>query len=340
MDEKNNYETEIIDESTSPLEYELSDLNGPQSKEAILEYSKQPEYIKSRRKAVRLVLKYSVIFILLLNLIGGVLFSVPPLSNYEGLGMIVAVSISLLVIYLLASPKSGLNLGKVKRPFTFKDLIFFFGLMYFLNIVSGLLIQLIMEGTGIQSVDVTQDISNNLTWDLFLYAVLIGPILEELQFRGIYLKRLENYGAKLTIIVTALTFSFMHMNFIQSVGTIGIALILSYVGYFYSFKAAVILHIINNLLAAGLSSIDLESPIAIAASIFIYASISFALFKLFSKERRDRWKFHMGDKENNPMLKEFEDQALKSVLTDPVFIIYVILMVALAILVGYAGTML
>lgn len=94
--------------------------------------------------------------------------------------------------------------------------------------------------------------SVSTTFSMFLYAAILGPIAEEIVFRGIVLRNLEKYGKVFAIIVSSALFGFLHSNLIQGVFAAVIGLILGYVTVEYSFKWAVILHIINNFIFAEL----------------------------------------------------------------------------------------
>jgi len=54
-----------------------------------------------------------------------------------------------------------------------------------------------------------EHISNNLVLNIFI-GVLIGPIIEELVFRGILFIRLKQYGNTFAVIVTTILFTLMH----------------------------------------------------------------------------------------------------------------------------------
>jgi membrane protease YdiL (CAAX protease family) len=79
-----------------------------------------------------------------------------------------------------------------------------------------------------------------------LYGILIGPVVEELIFRSMILRRLQPYGANFAILVSALLFGAWHMILIQGFFAFFIGLILAYVALRYSLRHAILLHIINN----------------------------------------------------------------------------------------------
>ena len=81
---------------------------------------------------------------------------------------------------------------------------------------------------------------------ILLYALLIGPIIEELVFRGFLLNALRPCGKAYAVLISALMFSLMHADIEQIFFTFAAGLILGYVAAEYSIWASLLLHIINN----------------------------------------------------------------------------------------------
>lgn len=84
-----------------------------------------------------------------------------------------------------------------------------------------------------------------------LYAIVLGPILEELCFRGVTFGFLEKSGVKpfLNILITGLLFGIMHMNLVQGIYASVLGFFLGYMRYKYrSLKITVVLHILFNFM--------------------------------------------------------------------------------------------
>ncbi len=81
-----------------------------------------------------------------------------------------------------------------------------------------------------------------------IYVAFIGPIFEELLFRGAILKALEKYGKVFAIVISSILFGLMHMHLFQSVFAAVVGLILGYVAIEYSIKWAILLHVLNNFI--------------------------------------------------------------------------------------------
>lgn len=88
--------------------------------------------------------------------------------------------------------------------------------------------------------------SNSSTVSMLLYASFIGPVSEEIIFRGFVMRGFEKYGARYAVVMSAVIFGLFHGNMIQSIFAGLVGLILGYTAMKYSIKWAVLLHIINN----------------------------------------------------------------------------------------------
>jgi membrane protease YdiL (CAAX protease family) len=82
-----------------------------------------------------------------------------------------------------------------------------------------------------------------------LYIVIIGPICEELVFRGAVMRSLERYGANFAIIVSSLLFGLYHMILFQAAFAFLIGIVLAYTAGRFSLKWSMLLHMLNNGIA-------------------------------------------------------------------------------------------
>ena len=94
--------------------------------------------------------------------------------------------------------------------------------------------------------------SGSTTISMFLYASFLGPISEEIIFRGFILRGFEKYGKRYAIIISALLFGAFHGNLIQSIFAMLVGLVLGYIATEYSIKWSIIIHIINNFVFGDL----------------------------------------------------------------------------------------
>ena len=126
----------------------------------------------------------------------------------------------------------------------------------------------------------------SIMFSMFIYASILGPITEEIVFRGALLRGLEKYGKLFAIIVSAVLFGAFHSNLIQGIFTTLAGLLLGYVAIEYSIKWAIVFHIINNLVLGDILgsilsyfSLGTQSIINYILLILAFFGGIFVLFK-------------------------------------------------------------
>lgn len=127
---------------------------------------------------------------------------------------------------------------------------------------------------------------------VFLSVVLLGPIVEELIFRGIVYREMEfSFGSRPAIVISALAFGIFHWDLVQTSYTLLIGLLLAYVYNRYrNFGLLVYLHMLNNFLETlpvSQAYQDLISEIIMLISI-ISIVLSVKLIFKFKREDRNR----------------------------------------------------
>ena len=81
---------------------------------------------------------------------------------------------------------------------------------------------------------------------MIFYIGLLGPFFEELVYRGVILRNLEQYGRSFAVVASAMLFGFMHMNLLQIPMAMGLGLIFGYLALRYSLRFSILLHMCNN----------------------------------------------------------------------------------------------
>ncbi len=122
---------------------------------------------------------------------------------------------------------------------------------------------------------------SNPSLSRIIYVAIIGPVFEELLFRGAILRTLEKYGKVFAIVVSSMLFGLMHMHIFQSIFAAVVGLILGYVAIEYSIKWAILLHVLNNFIVIlyNLLFSMIKSPFksilhpALFSMFFIFAAI-------------------------------------------------------------------
>jgi membrane protease YdiL (CAAX protease family) len=151
--------------------------------------------------------------------------------------------------------------SKVKISTILLLFVMILGAQFFMTCIQAALEPLFNQGGG-SLTDVLDESTTSLAMSIpgALYIVIVGPICEELVFRGAVLRKLERYGANFAIIVSSLLFGLYHLILFQAVFAFLIGLILAYTAGRFSLKWSVVLHIANNALAVV--------PLAVANETF------------------------------------------------------------------------
>ncbi len=118
------------------------------------------------------------------------------------------------------------------------------------SLISGLIVELLSGGLGASSENELSDfLSGAPIWLVVLVAVIIGPIIEELIFRKIFIDATECFGAKAAILVSGISFGVFHGNLHQMIYASVLGIIFGYI-YVKTGKIiyTVCLHILLNFL--------------------------------------------------------------------------------------------
>jgi len=186
---------------------------------------------------------------------------IDPAAITEALGGGTAISLSYIQMAGSVAAAFAFVILRGKRFFTDMALpaesaltpgifgIFVFA-MYAAQFVAGLFnnaMQALLEPWGISYTGNYDSIIGEMTDAAgLLYIVLIGPVLEELVFRGAIMGSLRKFGRNFSIVISALIFGFFHMIFAQIPVAFLLGLILGYAAAKYSLRCSIALHILNN----------------------------------------------------------------------------------------------
>lgn len=179
-----------------------------------------------------------------------------PDINYEellnlvfntGFALIAASTFPTLLAFVIAREKP--DFGKTKT-IGIKGLIMFFVVMQGIQLICTLML-VPLEGLFYQAGYNFEAASSaasdpSIYFSSLLYSVAVAPLMEELFFRGLILKKLRPYGKTFAILVAAMLFSLMHQNIVQLPVTFLMGVLFGYIAVEYSLGAAIALHVLNN----------------------------------------------------------------------------------------------
>ncbi len=187
------------------------------------------------------------------------------LLNYLGVeeSIVVTYLLNAFSLYIVAFLLAKLLLRKVenvepkpKVKLTFKKFMWYlfvaYGIGIFCATFTNEIITLISKVCNKEFSDrVEEMMSNSTPIPLILFVAIIGPIFEELIFRGLLLKKLRVYGDKTAIIYTSIAFGLFHTNISQILFAAVIGAVLGYVVCkTNNIKYSIIIHIIINMLSS------------------------------------------------------------------------------------------
>lgn len=163
-------------------------------------------------------------------------------------------------------------------------------------------------------------------FSMFLYISILGPISEELLFRGVLLRLLRPYGKQAAIVLSALAFGLFHGNIIQIPFAFLVGLVLGYVTVEYSVVWAMLLHIFNNFvlsdLLGRLAEINMAAADLLMWGVLVVAAAAAAVMLIVKRKHAAAYM-----REN-----KVGSIAWKGLLTSPVMWIFTVMMLLSSLL--------
>lgn len=163
---------------------------------------------------------------------------------------IIPVMIGFIPVAVFIKKKMNINSILIEnRRISSRKILLYFILLLGVNSLCGLFsvgMESVLNMIGYtmkDSIDMMQNLNKP---SMFIYVCIIGPIIEELTYRGMVLKYLKKFDKGFAVISSGILFGFMHGNFEQIFMAIGVGIFLGYLAEEYSVKLTIILHILNN----------------------------------------------------------------------------------------------
>ena len=211
---------------------------------------------------------YSVLFGLLQKLMS----SVPGLP--EGIVLLLSCAVASAIPLLWSSLVSGEAPHFSSQKASLGTLVFLISVALSGNLAVMVLTPVLervwnLVGFTAQAAAVGEEIATPL---LAIYICIVGPVLEELIYRGVVLRRLLPGGARQAILLSALCFGLMHHDLYQGLSAFWCGLIFGYAALHYGLGTSIGLHIAGNSIAEALPLLrqaGTPGALAILALVFV-----------------------------------------------------------------------
>ncbi len=164
--------------------------------------------------------------------------------------------------------------------------VFSFGVGYGCSLLSSLVISALERLTRQATTNVVDSFTASLPlWLTAVAFVLVAPILEELIFRRILLRRLLGLGDVSAVVLSALAFALFHANLYQTAYAFLLGLVFGAVVLLTgSIRDTILLHMLINGFSVVMQ-LDLPVEVYMVASVCIYLSIGIAIAMFLAVRR-------------------------------------------------------
>ena len=205
-----------------------------------------------------------------------------PMANIDaGLMSIICIAAGSCVFFILRKGRFITDLALPSaEPMTPRIFIILVVITQCVQLVYSLIILLIdtllPEGLSLEE-DYASAMDSLFTPIGLLYIILLGPIFEELIFRGAIMGSLRRFGDNFAILLSSILFGFYHMQILQIPFGFVMGLLLGYVAVRWSLRASIALHIVVNGLSTLFSDIAGESLLGLVGLFMIACTVATAI---------------------------------------------------------------
>lgn len=166
--------------------------------------------------------------------------------------------------------------------------------------------------------------------ELFSTAILV-PVMEELAFRGVLLSALKRFGSSFAVIVSALIFALVHLDFSNVVFAFLAGLVFGLIYYYTeNLWLSVIIHALNNGFAVLGSSLpglvgadEMTLQVLLMDIPLVVGLVSILILVIYKRKR-----LHLPGRENRPECPLTVKDGFAAVVRAPLFWVLVALMLA------------
>ena len=212
-----------------------------------------------------------------------------------GWGYLLAVAIGLVILLIWKKPSYLKTiLTQRYKPMRFGTFLFLLCLTMAIQVAVQLitsLAEIVYNQFGFSMMGVLENSGVSMdSFSMLLYAGILGPIAEEILFRGVLLRTLQPHGKGIAIWVSAILFGFFHGTPIQTPFAVLMGLLLGYVAVEHNIVWAMVLHVFNNLVLGDtlpclLSLLPNEHQGMVMSALMIGATVA-AAFVIWVRRKK------------------------------------------------------
>lgn len=213
-------------------------------------------------------------------------------SIFSMAGNLFVVSISLLVTMIIAIAAMNVDLSEMMTPRKgdVKQAATWFPVCMTINIIVSMLVAYLSmfmseAGLTVPEADISVKQNDPLTAAIYIaYVIIVGPMAEEIIYRGIILTLLKPFGKWMAVFFSALMFGLMHGNIPQAAAAFAGALIYGIVAVnSNSIVPTIMIHMANNIVASYMDFCEVFGWYKWFYYVFIVLIIPIAIYMIATK---------------------------------------------------------
>lgn len=204
-------------------------------------------------------------------------------SSFSMTGNLSVIGLSAITLVIIAVLIMKIDLKSMLKPYKgcVKQGIEWIPTCVLLNVLIGIVVAMfvmMMSSNGVTIPEADFTITSQTTYAVviqFVYVCLIGPVIEEVVYRGMIIKLLSPFGKGIAVFFSAFIFGIMHGNIPQAASAFAGSLVYAAIAVRYdSIVPTIIMHVANNLLA---STIDIGTALGLDYAETVYTVLQIAI---------------------------------------------------------------
>lgn len=232
---------------------------------------------------------YGLWLLIIIQLSAGFLigFFAKSMTAINWLSILISI-VSMVIAYIYLKKSCNLELKCTNHPFSKKIYLYSFLFILAINLLNGIFLN-VMENVFNIYTDTSDILLSDNIWQniaIYISALIIAPIFEELLFRGAILRILDRYNRFFAIFTSSFLFALLHMDVTQFFFTFFLGFLMAYLSLKYdSMKINIGIHFLNNAWAVLITviyyygSYDMISIVDGMISLLMIAGCIYCVYK-------------------------------------------------------------